>query len=46
MALKKHTREDLELKFRNVLIKKKAIIFDITLLNQLDRTKPVKGTRS
>ena len=43
MALKEHTRKDLELKFRNVhaLIKKKKNrpISDITWLNQLDRAK-------
>jgi hypothetical protein len=41
MALKEHTRKDLEVKFRNVhaLIKKKRPISDITWLNQLDRAK-------
>ena len=41
MALKEHTRKDLELKFSNVhaLIKKNGPISDITWLNQLDRAK-------
>ena len=41
MALKEHTRKDLELKFRNVhaLIKNNRPISDIAWLNQLDRTK-------
>ena len=41
MALKEHTRKDLELKFRNVhaLIKKNWPISDITWLTQLDRAK-------
>ena len=42
MALKEHTRTELELKFRNVhaLIKKDGRpISDITWLNQLDRAK-------
>ena len=48
MALKEHTRKDLELKFRNVhaLIKKNRPISDITWLNQLDRAKGLDHSKN
>jgi hypothetical protein len=48
MALKKHTRKYLELKFRNVhdLIKQNRPISDITLLNQLDRAKGLDHSKT
>ena len=48
MALKKHTRKYLELKFRNVhaLIKKNRPISDIEWLNQLDRAKGLDHSKT
>ena len=48
MALKEHTRKDLELKFRNVyaLIKNNKPISDITWLNQLDRAKGLDHSKN
>jgi len=48
MALKEHTRKDLELKFRNVhaLIKKNRPIYDIAWLNQLDRAKGLDHSKT
>jgi predicted DsbA family dithiol-disulfide isomerase len=43
IALKEHTRKDLEYKFRNIhaLIKKNRPISDVKWLNQLDRAKGI-----
>ena len=48
MALKEHTRKDLESKFRNVhaLIKKNRLISDIAWLNQLDREKGLDHSKT
>jgi hypothetical protein len=48
MALKEHTRKDLESKFRNIyaLIKKNRLISDIAWLNQLDRGKGLDHSKT
>ena len=48
MALKEHTRQDLELKFRNghALFKKNRPISDIIWLSQLDRAKGLDHSKT
>ena len=48
MALKEHTRKDLESKFRNIyaLIKQNRLISDSAWLNQLDREKGLDHSKT